>query len=326
MYWESDPFVVARTVVDRLLSGQQRELQKNPPFLLKEESLDCDQIATGYEYLFNALYGRDSEQLYDHLRLTSSSPNEKQRCFLLRLGYRGSDFCGWQTQPNNHDLPSVQQTLEERLAELEGSKVNVRVCGRTDAGVSAVGQVARYRSRISDVTAEHVQKHLMSLTCMGIRCLDVVPVYKSFHPLFGAQTRAYMYLLDMANIENPSDLAQRINTQLQTLQGRPLDYIALSYGRIKTQTSICTLCHAQAHLVRNAETGQGAIAMELVGDRFLRRMVRLLVENTLRIAIRPNPQPPHALLDHIQSFDRSRSGNSCPPDGLIFVGATFEDP
>jgi tRNA U38,U39,U40 pseudouridine synthase TruA len=66
--------------------------------------------------------------------------------------------------------------------------------------------------------------------------------------------------------------------------------------------------------------------MELVGDRFLRRMVRLLVENTLRIAVRPNAQPPHTLLDHVQSCDRNRSGNSCPPDGLIFVGATFEDP
>jgi tRNA pseudouridine38-40 synthase len=327
LYWETDPFDVARSVVNRLLSGEGK-IQEKMPLLSKKERTNCDQIITGYEYLFNALYGCDCdlEELYGHLQATNTIPNENQRCFLLRLGYRGSDFCGWQTQPNNYDLPSVQQTLEERLAELEGSKVNVRVCGRTDAGVSAVGQVARYRSRLSDVTAAHVQKHLMSLTCKGVRCLDVVPVTKSFHPLFGAQTRAYIYLLDVTNIEKPSNLAQRIDAQLQTLQGRPLDYIALSYGRIKTQTSICTLCHAQAHLVQDSETGQDAIAVELVGDRFLRRMVRLLVENTLRIAVRPNPQPQHALLEHVESFDRGRSGKSCPPDGLIFVGATFEDP
>jgi tRNA pseudouridine38-40 synthase len=323
-YWESDPFFVARSVVDRVLSIPG-EIQT--PLLRKKELLHCNQTITGYEYLFNVLYGGISDGLYDHLQPTDDQPTDKKPCFLLRLGYRGSDFCGWQTQPNNNDLPSVQQTLEECLAELDGGTVNVRVCGRTDAGVSAVGQVARYRCRsIRGVTATDVQKHLIDLPRIGLRCLDVLPVTRSFHPSFGAQTRAYVYLLDVDAIENPSHVVQHLDAQLQTLQGQTLDYISLSYGRIKTQTSICTLYHAQAHLVQDTETGREAIAVELVGDRFLRRMVRLLVENSLRIAMRPKPQPLDALLDHVQSCDRGRSGNSCPPDGLIFVAATFADP
>lgn len=356
IFWESDPFDVVKSIIHRLMvvPVDGNSLKEGPyplSLLRKMEEEDNDdgkeqRDPTGYEYLFNILYYGDDrkneessthQNLYHHLQRPCDDDNdskdnrqEQQRCFLLRLVYRGSDFCGWQTQPKNVDLPSVQQTLEECLAELEGNKVNIRVCGRTDAGVNAIGQVARYRSRQKDMTAklvqDHLRRHLPSTTTMGLRCLDVLPVTKSFHPSFGAQARAYLYLLDTTTIVNPTSLAQRLDIQLKTLQGRTLDYVALSYGRIKTQTSICTLYHAQAHVVQDTQTGQYAIAVELVSDRFLRRMVRLLVENALRFALRPIPQSSDTLLELVESRDRSQSAKPSPPDGLVFVGAIFEDP
>ncbi len=321
MLWETDPFSTTKSVVDSVLL----ETGVNP-LLIKVASQSAN--PSGYEHMFDIIYKETSkESLYDSL-IALNVTNDNRRHFLLRLAYRGSDFCGWQSQPNNDQLPSVQQTMEEWLQVLEEEKVNVRVCGRTDAGVHAIGQVARYRSRNQKLQPMHVQNYLSRTLhpSYGLKCLEVLPVTKSFHPSFGAESRAYVYLIDVENLNDPSRIVNAIDRQLASLQGLSLDYIAMSYGRLKTQTSVCTLHHAQCHLVHDPKTGNHAICIELVGDRFLRRMVRMLVENTLRIAVRTNLQDGNLLYDHLESRDRSRSGNAAPPDGLIFVGAAFPNP
>ena len=207
--------------------------------------------------------------------------------------------------------------------------MDIRVCGRTDAGVHAIGQVARYRSHQEDLDASHVHEYLsrISSPSNGLKCLNVVPVTKSFHPSFGAESRAYIYLIDVDNLtDDPSRVANALNRQLQILQGHALDYVALSYGKLKTQTAICTLYHAQCCIVESPRTRYQALCIELVGDRFLRRMVRMLVDTSLRIAVLPNVQPDDALKRYIEKQDRFLYGNVAPPDGLIFVGATFAMP
>lgn len=325
--WESEPFSTTSKVVDTILRD---EGTRDNALLVKMASPQLVCVRSGYEYLFDTLYKNPPiETAYVGLMVKDPS-NDKRKHFLLQLAYRGSDFCGWQTQPRNDELPSVQQTLEECLQTLEGQKVNVRVCGRTDAGVHAIGQVARYRSRYQELHPCQVKDHLskISLTNPGLMCIDVLPVTKSFHPSFGATSRAYAYLIDVEDWSQVVDIFKvvtALHTQLQSAQGLALDYIALSYGRLKSQTSICILHHAQAHLVEEPENGRKAICIELVGDRFLRRMVRMLVENSLRIAVRQLSPPHNALLQHLESRDRTISGNAAPPDGLIFVGATFEN-
>src|SRR6516225_11145090 len=64
--------------------------------------------------------------------------------FRLTLSYDGSDFHGWQTQP---ELRTVQQTLEGAVAAVtREQRVRVNASGRTDTGVHAVGQVVNFHS------------------------------------------------------------------------------------------------------------------------------------------------------------------------------------
>jgi len=72
-----------------------------------------------------------------------------------------------------------------------------------------------------------------------------------------------------------------------------------------------------------ADDNASALCIELVGNRFLRRMVRLLVESTVRIALTAEAQNKDSLLQQVLKKDRRIIGNNAPADGLFFVGARF---
>src|SRR3954468_11123922 len=59
----------------------------------------------------------------------------------LTLSYDGTDFHGWQRQPA---LRTVQETLEQAIKRLTGARPTTTACGRTDAGVHALGQVVHF--------------------------------------------------------------------------------------------------------------------------------------------------------------------------------------
>ena len=58
---------------------------------------------------------------------------------LLRVAYDGTDYCGWQIQPNG---VTIEEKLNEALTHLFGTEINVIGASRTDAGVHALGNVA----------------------------------------------------------------------------------------------------------------------------------------------------------------------------------------
>ena len=427
---ECEPFVTAQRVVSSVLDlpGQGRNISNksmNQPLLRRlkmSDASDCLSASdeklnklTGYEDLFQTFYshGCGSSAMKESLpTLFSSNPDEKVQHFALVVAYHGDDFCGWQRQPNNKEKNSVQAMLEDSLQTLmimslmpspiPSSQMsqkcqyflqkppNIRVCGRTDAGVHAVGQICRLRATSEqNMTPTKIQNHLNEhlTSCVGetmppqqqqrkslqedatprlqrLKCLHVQRVPRGFHPTFGATCRAYTYLIDIAppptdtsvsmsdgikisrtGVALTTERVERLNDMLQYLEGKDLDYVGLSYGRLKTQTSNCTLYHAKACLVEHASSStvdgttcsdykgnisSTALCIELVGNRFLRRMVRLLVSTALQIALPQRPSSDSAQLPAedalyklILERDRALAHRPAPPDGLIFVGARF---
>lgn len=291
----------------------------------------------------------------------------KSQSFKLQVAYQGHAFCGWQIQPNN-DVPSIQQTLIDCLDPLLNSDPNkpidIRVCGRTDAGVSAVGQYCRVRTLRSEeeVGPDDIQKAINQLhlnlldnrsdsdgSTSGIVheyngiplvwCTNVERVTDKFHPTFDAKCRAYLYLIDAEPLLTAAkefnkdvqieDIASLMDSMLQEIQGEELDFFALSFGKVKTENTLCTLSRARACIVHTAD-GQRALGIELVGNRFLRRMVRILVATTIREALIMLEQDVvdiamarARLLAIVNTNDRTKSAKAAPSNGLLFVGARF---
>src|SRR5439155_14742708 len=107
----------------------------------------------------------------------------------LILAYDGSDFCGWQVQP---DAESVQGTLASAIGRITGEKVLPQGSGRTDAGVHALAQVATFQTE-SVIPAANLVTALNDILPVSIRVLSVEEVSADFHPRKSAQAKTYRY-------------------------------------------------------------------------------------------------------------------------------------
>src|SRR2546425_12853277 len=96
----------------------------------------------------------------------------------LTLAYDGTEFCGWQVQP---DAPTVQGTLASAIGRITGEKVLPQGSGRTDAGVHALAQVATFRTE-SVIPAENLLVALNDVVPPTIRVLEATEVAAEFHP------------------------------------------------------------------------------------------------------------------------------------------------
>jgi tRNA pseudouridine38-40 synthase len=107
----------------------------------------------------------------------------------LTLAYDGTDFSGWQVQP---DLATIQGTLASVIRRLTGENVLPQGSGRTDAGVHALAQVASFATE-SSIPVENFQKALNDLLPAAIRVLDVSEVEGQFHARKSARAKTYRY-------------------------------------------------------------------------------------------------------------------------------------
>ena len=369
-------FQTARAVVDHALSeGSSKRplLRRIQTFNIDMDDVDTDYASELFEPLFGPYHNVTCMTSMENDRIHKKS-KRKRINLKLTVAYRGSDFCGWEdqrhhlyrrnsvktnrNQTSNQQplLPSVQGTLVDILDPIFGKKatvnsrndvatdtkfmpIEIKVAGRTDAGVSALAQICRIRTwrsalpgqdsidEVENYVKELVNEHAIRLG-LGLRITNVDRVGDAFHPTFCASCRAYAYLIDLQNEDTATnktsmrDIVPKLDEMLRSLEGHSLDYFAFSYGKVKTQTTICTLFRARASIVESSK--RQAICIELMGDRFLRRMVRILVATALRQAcVESNHQ--EALLDVLSTKDRTYADRAAAPDGLIFVGAAYID-
>ena len=117
----------------------------------------------------------------------------------LVLAYDGTDFHGWQRQP---DLLTVQKCLETAIARLTGEPVHVWGSGRTDAGVHALNQVANFKIA-SPIPCENLAKALNNLLPPTVRIKVAREVAENFHARYDARSKTYRYRILQAPVCSP---------------------------------------------------------------------------------------------------------------------------
>jgi tRNA pseudouridine38-40 synthase len=117
----------------------------------------------------------------------------------LILSYDGSEFYGWQVQP---DVATVQGTLASAIGRITGEKVLPQGSGRTDAGVHALAQVVTFVTE-SSVPAQNFLKALNALLPPSVRVMEVAEMPPEFHARHSARAKTYRYRIYRASICTP---------------------------------------------------------------------------------------------------------------------------
>ena len=237
----------------------------------------------------------------------------------LDIEYDGTGFSGWQRQPR---VRTVEGEIAGALEKLLGSLPELIVAGRTDSGVHALGQVANFSS-VTDMETAEISNALNSLIPPDVRIIGAQEVPLAFNARYDAKARVYRYEITT----RPTSIWRRYRWYVKwCLDGDVMREAAghligehdFSAFTCKDETRSPYLALRDI-VVREIEPS--GLALEFTADRFLRKMVRLLV-GTLVEAGRGKLRPGN-VLDALNSCDRTRSGPCAPPHGLFLVRVEY---
>jgi len=248
----------------------------------------------------------------------------------LTLAYDGTDFRGWQSQP---DQPTVQGALAEILQRITQEAVDVQGAGRTDAGVHALGQVAHFHSA-SRMAPDEFLRALNSLLPAAIRVLAAEEAAADFHARHSALGKRYSYRIFRGAVLPPflaryalhvpgaleeqamHDAAQTFlgEHDFTTFSGNP-DAGESPEGQNALPSTVRTIWEAAVE-----RTGDDLI-FRVHGRSFLRYMVRKMTGTLLEVGRdRLTPQDLRALL---AARDRAQSGPTAPAHGLFLEAVEY---
>jgi tRNA pseudouridine38-40 synthase len=242
----------------------------------------------------------------------------------LILRYDGTDFGGWQTQPNAR---TVQEELEKAIRVVtQDERVRANASGRTDAGVHALGQVVNFYSttRLDCGTLQKAINANLPEDVAATACGDVP---QAFCANKDAVKKLYRYQIDDGRVPDP--LKRRFAWQprrkldvaamdraARCLLGRH-DFRSFETNWPNRLTSVRTIS------LLTVERIDGLIRVEVEADGFLYNMVRSIVGTLYQIG--RGYWPEDKVRQVLEAMDRKEAGPTAPPQGLFLVKVTYAE-
>ncbi len=266
----------------------------------------------------------------------------------LMIAYDGTDFHGWQIQPNR---PTIQGALVEVASRLTGEKIFLFGAGRTDAGVHALGQTASFKTG-SGMSPDEFRRAFNALLPPAIRVLRCEEESPDFHPRWQAVEKTYQYRIYRGAIVPPFDeryvlhypfpLNEEAMAQAAPLFEGEHDFTAFAGAEGdeeegRQRTPVREILSARIARVARANVWSEPFARlapepvstgeELVftvrGRSFLRFMVRKMAGTLLEIG--RGRLAPDDILVQYEKRDRSAVGPTVPAQGLFLVAVEYPD-
>ncbi|MDA1315731.1 MAG: tRNA pseudouridine(38-40) synthase TruA [Acidobacteria bacterium] len=248
------------------------------------------------------------------------------RQFKATLAYDGTDFHGWQIQP---DHPTVQGALKQVLETIECGPVDVQGAGRTDAGVHALGQVASF-SLVNPIPEENLVKAVNRLLLKTVRVLAINSVSPDFHARYSATGKLYEYRIQRDEICSPFDGRYAYHHPYPLDEAAMIEAAAAFEGRQdfrslaasggdEVESTVRTIFSSTLHREREGEAER--LIYRVRGDGFLYHMVRNIVGTLLdvgrgRLAAEDIPKM-------LARRERAAAGGTAPARGLFLVRVEY---
>jgi tRNA pseudouridine38-40 synthase len=239
----------------------------------------------------------------------------------LVLAYDGTDFHGWQVQP---DRLTVQGLLRDALARITGEHVLPQGSGRTDAGVHALGQVASF-ALAAPIPEANLARALNRILPASVRVLSAARVAGDFHARHSAQAKTYEYKIFRGEICPPwqARYVYALNARLDVVAMQHCAQMILgehdftSFAASDPDVRSTVRCLYASDWVEEP----GLLVYRVRGNGFLHHMVRNLVGTFLEVGRGNLAETKFS--DILAACSREEAGPTAPARGLFLVNVDY---
>lgn len=239
----------------------------------------------------------------------------------LVVAYEGTNYCGWQIQPNGI---TIEQVLNETLSSLLGEEITVTGASRTDAGVHSLGNVAVFETH-TKMPAEKISFALNQRLPEDIVVQESCQVPEDFHPRFSKSRKTYEYRILNCRFRQP------LERRTSYFYHYPLEVSAMqkaaaylvgehdftSFASVHAQTNTYVRTIYALDVMREGDM----IRIRVQGNGFLYNMVRIIAGTLIQVGA--GIKKPEDMESILAGKDRELAGPTAPAHGLTMIGLEY---
>jgi tRNA pseudouridine38-40 synthase len=241
----------------------------------------------------------------------------------LVLAYDGTDFHGWQVQP---DRLTVQGLLRDALARITGEDVLPQGSGRTDAGVHALGQVASF-ALAAPIPEANLVRALNRILPASVRVLSAARVANDFHARHSAQAKTYEYRIFRGKICPPwqARYVYALNTRLDVDAMQRCARMILGEHDFTSFAASDSDARGNVRCLYASDWMEepGLLLYRVRGNGFLHHMVRNLVGTFLEVGRGNLAETEFPAI--LAARSRDEAGPTAPARGLFLVNVDYRN-
>ena len=241
----------------------------------------------------------------------------------LTVAYDGTNYRGWQVQPNGI---TIEQVLNEKLSALLGEEIVVTGASRTDSGVHSLGNIAIFDTN-TRMPAEKISFALNQRLPEDIVVQDSREVPSDWHPRYQNSRKTYEYRIlnrtfrmpgrrfDTYFYYHPLDV-EKMQQAAAYLEG---EHDFKSFCAVGAQVKTTTRTIYSCNVARDAGD---VITVRVTGNGFLYNMVRIIAGTLIKVG--GGELSPEEIPLILEKKDRSAAGPTAPAHGLTMIGIEYE--
>ena len=235
----------------------------------------------------------------------------------LKIAYDGTNYCGWQVQPNEM---TVEGVINETLSDLLGEDIEVVGASRTDSGVHADGNYCVFDTE-TKIPAEKIAYALNQHLPEDIVIVKSDEVESDWHPRYQESTKTYEYRVVNRDMPDP---IRRLYTYF-TYSKLDVDAMKEAAKELVGEHDFASFCSAGSQVESTVRTvyslditkDDDEIVFVVRGNGFLYNMVRIIVGTLLEVG--EGSKSPEDIKEILDSRDRQKAGKTAIAKGLKLV-------
>lgn len=240
----------------------------------------------------------------------------------LTIAYDGTNYCGWQIQPNGI---TIEEILNKALSKMTGEEVFVIGASRTDSGVHAMGNVAVFDTETT-IPAEKIAVALNQRLPDDIVITKSEEVALDFHPRYCECSKTYEYHIINTRIPIPTKRLTNyfvsyvldIDKMRQAASYLVGEHDFVSFCNVRTDVENTVRTITALDIITNGNE----ITIRIIGNGFLYNMVRIIVGTLIRVG--RGFYEPEKVKEILEAKDRKAAGVTAPAHGLVLVEIKYE--